>query len=180
MPEHISERIRERISIVTGDITRLRVDAIVNTANERLMGGGGADGAIHAAAGPGLLDACRALGGCPTGEARLTHGYDLPASRVIHTVGPVWQGGDQDEEGLLAACYGNSLALAALNGIETIAFPAISTGAYGFPANRAAVIVVDAVSTFLADDDRISAVVLCCFDARSTYHHKTALAGLPG
>ena len=130
------------MSITEGDITRLDVDAIVNAANETLLGGGGVDGAIHAAAGPELLAECRGLGGCPTGEARITGGYRLAAKYVIHTVGPIWQGGGQDEEALLAGCYRNSLVLGRDNGVGTIAFPAISTGVYRFPAARAADIAV--------------------------------------
>jgi O-acetyl-ADP-ribose deacetylase (regulator of RNase III) len=131
-----------RLRLVTGDITRLAVDAIVNAANTTLLGGGGVDGAIHRAAGPGLIEECRRLGGCPTGEARITGGHNLPARWVIHTVGPVWRGGNAQEDELLAACYRNSMALAAANNVRTIAFPAISAGAYGFPLDRAARIAV--------------------------------------
>lgn len=132
------------IRVWRGNITTLAVDAIVNAANPSLLGGGGVDGAIHRAAGPGLLAECRALGGCPTGQARLTGGYDLPARFVIHTVGPVWRGGDADEDGLLAECYRNALALARGRGLASLAFPAISTGVYGFPAARAAAIAMRA------------------------------------
>ncbi len=138
-----------QIVVVEGDITRQEVDAIVNAANSSLLGGGGVDGAIHRAAGPGLLAECRTLGGCPTGEARITRGYNLPARWVIHTVGPVWSGGDRGEARLLANCYRNSLTLAVEHDVRTIAFPAISTGAYGYPLEEAARIAVTEVTGFL-------------------------------
>ena len=164
-----------RMSIAEGDITRLDVDAIVNAANETLLGGGGVDGAIHAAAGPELLAECRGLGGCPTGEARITGGYQLAANHVIHTVGPVWQGGAENEEALLAGCYRNSLVLARDNGVGTIAFPAISTGVYRFPALRAAEIAVGTVAEFLAHNGQPESVVFCCFGQASADAHRAAL-----
>jgi O-acetyl-ADP-ribose deacetylase (regulator of RNase III) len=161
----------ERIEVVEGDITELAIDAIVNAANSSLLGGGGVDGAIHDAAGPGLLEECRTLGGCPVGEARITRGYDLPAKYVIHTVGPVWRGGRHREDDDLAACYRNSLALAVKHGLRTVGFPAISTGAYGFPPDRAAKIAVREVREFLAREHSIERVVFVCFDraARRAY-----------
>ena len=163
--------MRERISIVEADITEQRVDAIVNAANSSLLGGGGVDGAIHRAAGPELLEECRTHGGCPTGEARITRGYRLPATWVIHTVGPVWHGGANQEDELLASCYRNSLALAVEYDIRTIAFPAISTGVYGFPLERATRIAIGVVSDFIELNDSISTVTFVCFgnDALQTY-----------
>ena len=158
--------MHERIEVVEGDITRQAVDAIVNAANGTLLGGGGVDGAVHKAAGPGLLRECKGIGGCPTGEARITRGYGLPAKWVIHTVGPVWKGGDFGEDGLLAECYRNSLKLAVERGVRTIAFPSISTGAYGFPAERASKVAVREVKNFLAGDGTISRVVFVCFGKR--------------
>ena len=148
-----------KIDIVRGDITKLDVDAIVNAANTTLLGGGGVDGAIHRAAGPKLLEECRALDGCPTGEAKITRGYNLPARFVIHTVGPVWSGGNQREAELLANCYRNSLRLAVENKIRTIAFPAISCGAYRYPISVAAEIAVRTTRDFLATNDQIDNVI---------------------
>ncbi len=155
--------ISDRLAVVRGTIVALPVDAIVNAANNSLLGGGGVDGAIHAAAGPALLEECRTIGDCPTGEARLTGGYRLPAKFVIHTVGPIWSGGDRGEAELLAACYRNSLQLAVATGIKTIAFPAISCGVYGYPIDQAAAIAVSQCRQFLAGDSSIDGIYLVCF-----------------
>ena len=154
-----------RIAIVEGDITRQAVDAIVNAANTTLLGGGGVDGAIHDAAGPRLLEECRALGGCPTGQAKITKGYNLPAKWVIHTVGPVWRDGSRGEDELLAGCYRNSLELAASHRIKSVAFPSISTGAYRFPIDRASRIALTETKRFLAHNTSMEKVVFVCFGA---------------
>jgi O-acetyl-ADP-ribose deacetylase len=165
-----------RLEILVGDITGLALDAIVNAANSSLLGGGGVDGAIHRAAGPELLEACRKLQGCPTGEAKLTPGFRLPAKYVIHTVGPVWHGGTRGEDQDLASCYKNALELARGHGLKTIAFPAISTGVYGFPADRAARIAVATVAAALPGP--FAQIVFCCFSEASAEHHRRALDGL--
>jgi len=165
-----------RIEIVTADITTLALDAIVNAANESLLGGGGVDGAIHRAAGPKLLDECRTIGGCPTGEARITGGYELPARFVIHTVGPVWRGGAHGEATLLGSCYAASLRLARQNQIETLAFPAISTGVYGYPLEAAAVVAVRSVAAWLVADDMPRAVTFCCFRESDASVYRAAVA----
>ena len=171
--------LRERIQVVEGDITKQTTDAIVNAANTSLLGGGGVDGAIHRAAGPELLEECRALGGCPTGDARLTRGHRLPARWVIHTVGPVWNDGSRGEDSLLASCYRSSLALAERHGIKSIAFPSISTGAYRFPIERAARIAAREICTFLERSDVVERVVLVCFGSEAEKVYRKALLGSP-
>ncbi len=165
-----------RLHIVEADITTLAVDAIVNAANESLLGGGGVDGAIHRAAGPDLLAECRTLGGCATGDAKITRGYRLPAKRVIHAVGPVWHGGGAGEDGLLAGCYRRALELASEHFLRSVAFPAISTGVYRFPAARAARIAVGTVRSELVRHPDIEEVVFCCFGPASVAVHEAALA----
>ena len=155
--------MKERVKIIEGDITKQAVDAIVNAANTTLLGGGGVDGAIHRAAGPELLEETRQIGGCPTGEARVSRGYRLPARWVIHTVGPVWAGGHKNEDTLLANCYRNSLRAAVDAGAKTIAFPSISTGAYRFPLDRATDIAIKEIKRFLESDDTVKQVIFVCF-----------------
>ena len=155
--------MKERVEILEGDITKLDVDAIVNAANTTLLGGGGVDGAIHRAAGPELLEETRKIGGCPTGEARISKGYRLPAKWVIHTVGPVWAGGQRGEEQLLASCYRNSLRAAQELGVLSVAFPSISTGAYRFPLERATEIALEETKRFLETDENLARIVFVCF-----------------
>ena len=168
-----------RLEVIVADITTLAVDAIVNAANTSLLGGGGVDGAIHRAAGPKLLEECETLGGCATGSAKITRGYELPAKHVIHAVGPVWNGGERGEAELLASCYRTALALAAEHGLQSIAFPAISTGVYRFPADLAARIAVGTVVSEISANARgIDRVVFCCFSQESAEHHVNAFAEL--
>jgi len=168
--------VATRIRAVLGDITTLDIDAVVNAANTTLLGGGGVDGAIHSAAGPDLLEECRRLGGCPTGEARITRGHRLTARWIIHTVGPIWSGGARGEAELLASCYQNSLRLAAANQLRSIAFPAISTGAYAYPQQLATAIAVTAVREFTSQCEALDEVVFCCYSAG----HLAAYARLLG
>lgn len=165
-----------RLELWQGDLTTLALDAIVNAANERLSGGGGVDGAIHSVAGPGLLAECLELGGCPTGEARLTGGHGLPARHVIHTVGPVWEGGSSGEPALLAACYRSSLLLAKEHGLASVAFPGISTGVYGYPLEAACLVAADTVRGELVSPGSLERVVFCTFGAEATAAMERALA----
>ncbi len=169
------ETLNDRIKVVQGDITQLDVDAIVNAANSGLLGGGGVDGAIHRAAGARLVEECRGIGGCPTGEARITDAYDLPARFVIHTVGPVWKGGENGEPKLLADCYRNSLALAVEKKCRTIAFPAISTGVYSYPPDQAAHIAVGAIAQHLSQSPLPEKVILCAFDKQTASLYRREL-----
>jgi len=182
-PRHLArtevKTASDRIEVCQDDITVQQVDAIVNAANTTLLGGGGVDGAIHRAAGPRLLEECRKLGGCSTGEARITKGYNLPAKWVIHTVGPVWHGGQRGEDELLASCYRNSLALAEKHDIRTIAFPCISTGAYEFPYERAASIAVKEVRKYLEGSTSVEKVVFVCFLKRDNERYARLLSDAP-
>jgi O-acetyl-ADP-ribose deacetylase (regulator of RNase III) len=167
LPRRAEEAVDPRIEIVEGDITTMAVDAIVNAANTSLLGGGGVDGAIHWAAGPGLLEECRTLGGCPVGEARVTRGHDLPAAWVIHAVGPVWEGGGKDEDRQLASAYRSSLEAAAGVGARSVAFPLISTGVYRFPLAKACRIALSEMDEFLAVHDSIERVIVVCFGSNA-------------
>lgn len=166
----------DKIEVVQADITTLAVDAIVNAANTSLLGGGGVDGAIHRKAGPELATYCRNLGGCKVGDAKISPGFKLPARHVIHTVGPVWNGGAAQEDRLLASCYARSISVAQANGVRSLAFPAISTGIYRFPADRAARIAVEAVFGALNLAAELERVIFCCFDAAAVDHHRLAIA----
>ncbi|WP_292377540.1 O-acetyl-ADP-ribose deacetylase [Methanosarcina sp. UBA289] len=169
--------ISDRITIIQGNIVKLEVDAVVNAANSTLLGGG-VDGAIHGAAGPELLEECKGLKGCATGEAKITKGYFLPAKWIIHTVGPVWQGGKKGEDGLLASCYRKSLDIAKEYAVKTIAFPAISTGAYNFPSERAAGIAVSEMIKFLQENELPEKIFLVCFNKETCRHLQEALSGI--
>jgi O-acetyl-ADP-ribose deacetylase (regulator of RNase III) len=179
MAERTRTWLDGRIELAVGDITRLDVDAIVNAANASLLGGGGVDGAIHRAAGPGLLEECRRLGGARTGEVKITGGHGLRARHVLHAVGPVWRGGDEGEPGALAACYRNALRLAEERGLRSVAFPAISTGAYGYPLGEATAIAVREVRAALARPTAIERVVFCAFSRRDAEAYARALDAAP-
>lgn len=170
--------ILDRMKVLCGNIVEMDVDVIVNAANKSLLGGGGVDGVIHRMAGPGLLEECKTLGGCETGKAKITDAHNIPVKHIIHTVGPVWRGGEQGENDLLASCYRESLALAAAYNCRSIAFPAISTGAYSFPIEKAAGIAVRAVSQALSENPMPELVIFCCFDNRSEKTHRNALAAM--
>lgn len=178
----MAERLigRARLEVIVADITTLRVDAIANAANTSLLGGGGVDGAIHRAAGPDLLAECRMLNGCKTGDAKITRGYRLPARHVIHAVGPVWHGGHQGEDELLASCYRRAIELCHANNLASVAFPAISTGVYRFPADRAAGIAVATVIAALIAAPDVAGVIFCCFSGESARLHEAALASFAG
>ena len=170
--------MKDRIEVIQGDITKSEVDAIVNAANCSLLGGGGVDGAIHMAAGRELLEECRTLNGCPTGEAKITKGYRLPAKYVIHTPGPIWYGGARGEAERLCASYYHSLCLAEEYGCKTVAFPSISTGIYGFPLDQAAPIAIRTIAAYLAEHPEIERVRMVCFDSRTKKYYDDALAAL--
>lgn len=175
----MSEQIRSRIEVVCGDITGLAVDAVVNAANESLLGGGGVDGAIHRAAGPELLAECRGLGGCRTGNAKITSGYRLPAQHVIHTVGPVWDGGGDGEAELLRSCYERSLSLAEQASLQTIAFPCISTGVYSYPPDQACEIAITTVVSWMQTHDLPAKVTFCCFSQEDQQRYLRYLNRMP-
>jgi O-acetyl-ADP-ribose deacetylase (regulator of RNase III) len=169
------QHVMEKVKIIQGDITKIVVDAIVNAANNSLLGGGGVDGAVHHEAGKDLLEECRKLNGCETGKAKLTNGYMLPAKYIIHTVGPVYRDGSRNEQHLLASCYHESLLLAVSNGIKTIAFPSISTGIYGYPFREACVIALRTVENFLQEDNRITKVFMVCFSDKDYMQYEAVL-----